>query len=65
MLMQGETREDYVVVSMLAKIFTSTKLLCNLMERYVLCAIKRTAQYALSVPKIVIVLPWKSEAQCM
>ena len=67
-LTQGETREDYAVVSMLAKMFTSTELRCTLMECYLLCAlwaIKQTAQYALIVPKIVIVLPWEAEAQCM
>ena len=31
-LTQGETREDYAVVSMLAKMFTSTELQCMLME---------------------------------
>ena len=67
-LIQGETREDYAVVSMLAKMFTSTELQCMLMECYFLCAlcpIKQTAQYALGVPEIVIVLPWQAEAQCM
>ena len=38
------------------------------MEHYLLIAlwvIKRTAQYALSEPEIVIVLPWEAEAHCM
>ena len=53
---------------MLSKTFTTIELPCTLMECYLLIAlwvIKRTAQDALSVPEIVIVLPWEVEAQCM
>ena len=66
-LTQDETREDYAVGSMLAKTFTSTDLRYTLKEHYLLIAlwaIKQTAQCALSVPEIVIVLPWEAEVQC-